>query len=180
MEDVQPASSSMEDVQPASSSSPLSSSTIASDLFGGKESSASANTSSPGIFSSLFPRPASTMVMGRDSSHFDSFGLWKRQNPELQVSNTKHVPADRIDQGGGNENKSIPNKDKISAYPDETVEPCFLSSSLYYGGRDVYSHSNTQASGTPAIFKKVDGEDPNASNGNDASRGNWWQGSLYY
>ncbi|KAK4777680.1 hypothetical protein SAY87_017867 [Trapa incisa] len=66
---------------------------------------------------------------------------------------------------------------------EERGDPCHLSSSLYYGGRDVYSHSPSiiQNPGAYPTFKK-DGEkdDPNSVNSQGASRGNWWEGSLYY
>ncbi|XVE79509.1 hypothetical protein DITRI_Ditri14bG0064600 [Diplodiscus trichospermus] len=77
---------------------------------------------------------------------------------------------------------NIPNKDRNSVFHEERVEPCHLSSSLYYGGQDIYSHSSsTQTSTSYPIFKKDGGEDdPNGNNSQDASRGNWWQGSLYY
>lgn len=43
----------------------------------------------------------------------------------------------------------IPNKDKNQIFQEERVEPCHLSSSLYYGGQDIYSNSSsTQTSGS--------------------------------
>ncbi|KMT05159.1 hypothetical protein BVRB_7g173070 [Beta vulgaris subsp. vulgaris] len=52
-----------------------------------------------------------------------------------------------------------------------------LSSSLYYGGRESYAKSPTnQTSTSYPKFKKDGGEDDPSG----ASRGNWWQGSLYY
>lgn len=46
----------------------------------------------------------------------------------------------------------IPNKDKNQIF-QERVEPCHLSSSLYYGGQDIYSNcSSTQTSASyPAV-----------------------------
>ncbi|XP_039052247.1 uncharacterized protein LOC120193894 isoform X1 [Hibiscus syriacus] len=66
----------------------------------------------------------------------------------------------------------LPNK-------EERVEPCHFSSSLYYGGRDSYSHPSSGRTSTPyPIFKKDGGEDdPNGNNSMDVSRGNWWQGT---
>ncbi|KAK9158917.1 hypothetical protein Scep_005491 [Stephania cephalantha] len=72
-----------------------------------------------------------------------------------------------------------PSKSRMSSlFQDEKTEPCYLSSSLYYGGQDLYSNpSNRGNTGSSHIFKKdSDSDDPNDS----ASRGNWWQGSLYY
>ncbi|KFK34008.1 hypothetical protein AALP_AA5G090200 [Arabis alpina] len=58
---------------------------------------------------------------------------------------------------------------------------CNLSSSLYYGGQDVYSRSTNNQT-YPNVNKAQSKEDDDASGNNslDASRGNWWQGSLYY
>ncbi|KAJ4895648.1 hypothetical protein Rs2_22442 [Raphanus sativus] len=58
---------------------------------------------------------------------------------------------------------------------------CNLSSSLYYGGQDVYSGSTSNHT-YPTVNKAHPREDNDASGNNsqDASRGNWWQGSLYY
>lgn len=36
---------------------------------------------------------------------------------------------------------SLPNKDHSSVLQEERAEPCHLSSSLYYGGQEVYSQS---------------------------------------
>ncbi|KAG7564727.1 hypothetical protein ISN44_As10g014810 [Arabidopsis suecica] len=54
---------------------------------------------------------------------------------------------------------------------------CNLSSSLYYGGQDVYSQS-THNHTYNTINKDQNRDNNDASS--DASRGNWWQGSLYY
>ncbi|XP_058109393.1 uncharacterized protein LOC131252733 isoform X2 [Magnolia sinica] len=166
------------------SSSSSSSSSLSTELFGPKESPSSTlfpapntgNSSSTGIFNSVFP-PASG-GLGWDSSRSESFGSWRKENPEVPAWNGKHASAGGS-RSSASENQSIPNKDGRSVFVDETVEPCFLSSSLYYGGRDMYSHSpSTRTSGTPSIFKK-DGEEGEGSPPG-ASRGNWWQGSLYY
>ncbi|KAH7553761.1 hypothetical protein JRO89_XS12G0052800 [Xanthoceras sorbifolium] len=67
------------------------------------------------------------------------------------------------------------NKDMSSMYQDQRVQPCHLSSSIYYGGQDIYSQpQNSQGSGINTVFKKDGGEDDSGS----ASRGNWWQGIV--
>ncbi|KAF8402999.1 hypothetical protein HHK36_011093 [Tetracentron sinense] len=154
------------------------------NLFGAKDSS-----SSMGIFGSVFP-PASTVlpstyyhflwVVGRDSSCSEVLGSLRKQNSRNQVWNTKNGAPDNIAQSSEGESLSNPNKDRSSIYQSERVEPCYLSSSLYYGGQDIYSHSpNTRTSGSHPIFKKDGGEDdPNGSNLHSASRGNWWQGMI--
>ncbi|CAE6249083.1 unnamed protein product [Arabidopsis lyrata] len=72
-------------------------------------------------------------------------------------------------------------RESLNAQEDR-VEPCHLSSSLYYGGQDVYSRSTTNQT-YPAVKneRRRSGEDDaNGQNSQDVSRGNWWQGSLYY
>ncbi|KAJ8624319.1 hypothetical protein MRB53_032849 [Persea americana] len=162
----------MEGRKPAASGASSSSSSLSADLFGAKDSMHAANSSSAGIFSTMFSS-SSTGLVG-DSSRTD---VWRKQSHD-QVWNGKHMSKDGIPQS--NEHRSVPSKDGSSVFLNESVEPCFLSSSLYYGGRDICSHPpNTQASGTSSTYKKDGGED-DSSNSNSASRGNWWQGSLYY
>nr|XP_043617491.1 uncharacterized protein LOC122589282 [Erigeron canadensis]XP_043617492.1 uncharacterized protein LOC122589282 [Erigeron canadensis] len=60
----------------------------------------------------------------------------------------------------------------------EKAEPSYLSSSIYYGGQEIYPpNTHTNAYPQHTLKKGGGGEDPN---GSSASRGNWWQGSLYY
>ncbi|KAJ4843760.1 hypothetical protein Tsubulata_032159 [Turnera subulata] len=79
---------------------------------------------------------------------------------------------------------SIPSKDRNSIFPEERVEPCHLSSSIYYGGQDNYSkYPSAQTAGSYPIYMEDGGEgDPNRSSNNnntqDACRGNWWQGTI--
>ncbi|XP_010541419.1 PREDICTED: uncharacterized protein LOC104814892 [Tarenaya hassleriana] len=60
----------------------------------------------------------------------------------------------------------------------ESNPPCHLSSSLHYGGQEVYSPTTNQTYHHPV--KDHRGEVENGNNSQDAYRGNWWQGSLYY
>ncbi|AED97138.1 unnamed protein product [Arabidopsis thaliana] len=72
-------------------------------------------------------------------------------------------------------------RESLNAQEDR-VEPCHLSSSLYYGGQDVYARSTTNQTYPPVKNdRRRSGEDDaNGQNPQDVSRGNWWQGSLYY
>ncbi|KAL4296067.1 hypothetical protein GQ457_12G032540 [Hibiscus cannabinus] len=81
----------------------------------------------------------------------------------------------------GQSSGSTTNKDRnTSFYHNETVEPSYLSSSIYYGGQENYSPRN-KPTAAPQYFKKEgEDDDPNGNNSSGASRGNWWQGSLYY
>ncbi|KAJ0661513.1 hypothetical protein HanOQP8_Chr14g0549351 [Helianthus annuus] len=132
-------------------------------LFGPKDAP---STSSSGLFSSVFG-PSSTVPLplptglGRDSKNT---GLSKK--PEF--GGTKPPTQDYKTQ------RTTGEKDGNPVYQNGIVEPCYLSSSIYYGGQEVYS-SNTHTNRPQCIFKKHGGDDDPS-----ASRGNWWQGSLYY
>ncbi|KAL4556904.1 hypothetical protein LXL04_035070 [Taraxacum kok-saghyz] len=57
----------------------------------------------------------------------------------------------------------------------ESAEASYLSSSIYYGGQEVYPPT-THNTYSQRTFKKSQGDqDPN---GTSASRGNWWQGTT--
>ncbi|CAK9151425.1 unnamed protein product [Ilex paraguariensis] len=146
-----------------------SSSSFTSDLFGSKDSP---NSLSSGIFGSIFPPPSK--VLGRESLRSEA--VEKKQDSAYHDWNTKSGAPDTIPRSNEGESQSMPNKDSSLFYQDEKVQPCHLSSSIYYGGQDVYSRpQNTQKPGYSNLNKDK-GEDDSGS----ASRGNWWQGSLYY
>jgi len=140
-----------------------SSSSLTSELFGSKESS-----SSSGIFGSIFA--PSSKVVGREARHSEVTG--RRQDSKNESWQAKAEADDPYKSSDG-ESQSMPNRDISSIYQEQRVQPCHLSSSIYYGGQETYSHpQSTQSS----VYKKDGGEDDSGS----ASRGNWWQGSLYY
>eukprot|EP00252_Welwitschia_mirabilis_P004298 TRINITY_DN14596_c0_g1_i2.p1 TRINITY_DN14596_c0_g1~~TRINITY_DN14596_c0_g1_i2.p1 ORF type:complete len:101 (+),score=19.29 TRINITY_DN14596_c0_g1_i2:189-491(+) len=58
----------------------------------------------------------------------------------------------------------------------------FLGSSIYYGGPDLYYEQppKTKAEGHLWTNTEKSEDDETLSNLTIASRGNWWQGSLYY
>ncbi|XP_048325545.2 uncharacterized protein LOC125421264 isoform X2 [Ziziphus jujuba] len=105
-------------------------------------------------------------------------GRERKQDFGTQVVNSKYERPDTTSQRSKSESSSIKGKD--STYQNESAEPCYFSSSIYYGGQENYS-PRTRATESQNVFKK-DGsdDDPNGNNSNSASRGNWWQGSLYY
>ncbi|XP_021894530.1 uncharacterized protein LOC110812148 isoform X2 [Carica papaya] len=165
----------MESKRKAGSFSSSSSSSFTADLFGTKEPQPA---SSAGIFASIFPPPHT--LAGRSTSSSDGIGSWKEQSFGNQAwSNKQGTPALCSDAA---RSCNIPNRERSPIFQEERVEPCHLSSSLYYGGQDIYSQSpSTHTSGSYPIFKKDGGEDDgNGNNSPGASRGNWWQGSLYY
>ncbi|KAM7499311.1 hypothetical protein LguiA_023725 [Lonicera macranthoides] len=132
----------------------VSSSSFTAELFGPKDSAPS--PSPTGLFGSVFG-PSSTGV-GRKSSHSGS--SVRNQDLGSQYGNPKHGTTDYTSQRG----------------KDETIEPCYFSSSIYYGGQEVYSPNTNSSSASHHTFKKDEGnDDPNGTSSNSASRGNWWQ-----
>ncbi|KAD5962138.1 hypothetical protein E3N88_13611 [Mikania micrantha] len=143
-------------------------SSFTENLFGPKDASSSSSSSSASssLFSSVFG-PSST-GLGRDASHSKntgsssktqefggSYGSGKSSTPDCRAQRSMGV------------------KDGNSIYQNETAEPSYLSSSIYYGGQEVYS-PNTETTRPRHTFKKDEGD--NDPNGSSASRGNWWQG----
>ncbi|XP_071734495.1 uncharacterized protein [Rutidosis leptorrhynchoides] len=139
------------------------SSSFTENLFGPAAKDAS-SSSSAGLFSSVFG-PSST-GLGRESSHVGKNTGGSSRNQEY--GSGKDSTADY------NTQRNMGQKEGNHMYHNETAEPSYLSSSIYYGGQEVYS-PNTQTS-RPHHTVKKDGSDEDSS----ASRGNWWQGSLYY
>ncbi|EEF38179.1 conserved hypothetical protein [Ricinus communis] len=135
-------------------------------LFGPKDSSSSSSSSSS-VFGSIFSPPS--MGMGRDSA-----GIMGNQ-----AGNSKYGIPDNVTQSNKGSNSGIMGKDSSSFYQNETAEPCYFSSSIYYGGQENYS-PRTRNSESHVLKKDDKKDDPNGNSSNSASRGNWWQGSLYY
>ncbi|KAJ6350306.1 hypothetical protein OIU78_006469 [Salix suchowensis] len=102
---------------------------------------------------------------------------------ELRVThagNEKYVNPDNATPKAKGESRGISGKGQSSVYQNETPEPCNFSSSIYYGGQENYS-PRTKNSESQHVFKKdYEKDDPNGNDPDSASRGNWWQGSLYY
>ncbi|XP_031113116.1 uncharacterized protein LOC116016828 isoform X1 [Ipomoea triloba] len=129
-----------------------SASSLTDYLFGAKGSSQPSNSS--GIFSSIFPPP--TLAGGRKSPTSDLLGSLENHSSAGQAW-----------------------KKGLPEFQDR-VEPCPLSSSLYYGAQeDMYiKSSGAQSLGSlPNYNKKEDG-----ANGNNFSApgGNLWEGSVFY
>ncbi|KAK4268703.1 hypothetical protein QN277_025317 [Acacia crassicarpa] len=137
-----------------------SSSSLTSELFGSKDSYSS---SSSGIFGSIFSPPSK--ISRRESLRSELKGK------------TPSGTRDEISRMNDGETQSRANKDMSSIYQEQRVQPCHLSSSIFYGGQDVYYHpQSAENAGLNSLNKKDGGEDDSGI----ASRGNWWQGSLYY
>ncbi|CAA6669430.1 unnamed protein product [Spirodela intermedia] len=110
------------------------------------------NSSSSSLFRSVFP-PAST-VLGEDSSRPDIFGTLRKREASQES-------------GGG----VLPAKKKA-----EEIDGCLFGSSVYYGGKDDCGVPSSSPD-TRYSYKK---DDVDSSISSDATRGEWWQGSLYY
>ncbi|KAJ4833507.1 hypothetical protein Tsubulata_008009 [Turnera subulata] len=155
--------------QPAGYSPPSSPSTLTSELFGSRDSP----TSSAGIFGSMFA--PSTKVLGRESLRSEPSG--RKQDSANETLNAKSDASEATSKRNEGDSQSMPSKDMSSYYQEQRVQPCHLCSSIYYGGQDIYNQpQNNQSSSLNSTFKKDGPEDDAGS----ASRGNWWQGSLYY
>ncbi|KAK7339740.1 hypothetical protein VNO77_20422 [Canavalia gladiata] len=143
----------------------MGSSSFPSELFGSNESHTS---SASGIFESIFSPPPK--ALGRESLRSELSGKTGSEGWSSKIG----IP-DYISKESDGETKSTAHKDMSSIYQDQRVQPCHLSSSIYYGGQDIYSHpQTTQDSGLKSLFKKDGVEDDSES----ASRGNWWQAST--
>ncbi|KAE9606152.1 hypothetical protein Lal_00024931 [Lupinus albus] len=125
--------------------------------------SSSTSSSSSTLFASIFS-PSSSSVEGRDARTQDD-GC---KNYEL--------PGTHSNIGESNDR----NKSTSTNYQNEAVEPSYFSSSIYYGGQENYSPRIRTTEPHHVIFKKDKDDDPNGKESNSTSRGNWWEGSLYY
>ncbi|XP_004490927.1 uncharacterized protein [Cicer arietinum] len=138
-----------------------SSSTVKFDqLFGPKDSASSSS-----FFGSIFPPPPSVEGRGSRTQEVGSKNFGAQGTP----SNNK-----------GENNRGISNKNTSVNYQNETVEPSYFSSSIYYGGQENYSPRSRTTQPHQLFKKDKNNGDPNGNNSNSASRGDWWEGSLYY
>ncbi|KAI3742197.1 hypothetical protein L1987_59877 [Smallanthus sonchifolius] len=135
-----------------------SSSSLPTQLFGSKEQSPS---SSSALFDSIFPPPSK--AHRRDYISYE----------ETKKNNDSNTKRDCLNNEGKSPNQKT---DMSQFYQQEVSQPCHLSSSIYYGGQDIYINPR-KTKNTPGHSTQYskDGEDDGL-----ASRGNWWQGSLYY
>ena len=62
------------------------------------------------------------------------------------------VNTDEICKGNDGETQNTAHKDMSSIYQDQRVQPCHLSSSIYYGGQDIYYYpQSTQNEGLSSL-----------------------------
>ncbi|KAJ6795229.1 uncharacterized protein M6B38_370755 [Iris pallida] len=102
---------------------------------------------------------------------------WKKQGSAVQIPKVQNsTPADANSQGSHNKSQDTSQKGSRSVFVDAS-NPCHMGSSVDYGCRDYYPSSKKHPGGYDKEKDRKDGYDyPDPEN----SRGEWWQGSLYY
>ncbi|XP_057980515.1 uncharacterized protein LOC131166196 [Malania oleifera] len=148
---------------------PPSKSNFAVELFGPKDPAPPSSS----VFGSLFQTPSAGLGT---SSQF------RRQDYGNQAGDAQYWKEDKK-KGGSSSTSAGGNgssKDKSGIYNCETVGPCHLSSSIYYGGQEVYTPPQTNEPRPLYFNTQEEGDDPNDISSHKASRGNWWKGSFNY
>ncbi|KAE8705990.1 hypothetical protein F3Y22_tig00110410pilonHSYRG00013 [Hibiscus syriacus] len=116
-----------------------SSSSFTSELFGSKDSP----SPSTGIFGSIFTPPSK--VLGRDSLH--------PAGARGQPWNTNPGPSGDSSKGHEGENRNV--RDESYIYQEQRVQPCPLSSSIYYGGQDESTNMFSYHYSTRKMVEKM-------------------------
>ncbi|CAD5180250.1 unnamed protein product [Musa acuminata subsp. malaccensis] len=128
-------------------------------------------------FSTVFPPPST--VIAKHSSPGDLYRTLNRQSTDGQIGNAQNAAADVMSRGSPTRGQTTQGKDGKPVYPNESEESACFGSSVHYGGRDFsVSSPSDQISGAPKSYKTNEGNKPGDTN--IATRGEWWQGSLYY
>ncbi|KAJ6806831.1 uncharacterized protein M6B38_105805 [Iris pallida] len=93
------------------------------------------------------------------------------------VQNTKTTSSDGNSKGSHSKSHDSYQKGSNGSVFLEASDPCHMGSSVDYGCRDYYPSSKPHPAGYDREKDRKDGNDyPDPEN----SRGEWWQGSLYY
>ncbi|KAJ6809033.1 uncharacterized protein M6B38_373675 [Iris pallida] len=107
---------------------------------------------------------------------------WKKQGgagvgQSSHVHNTKTTTSGCNSQGSHSKGQGTYHKGNSGSIFLEASDPCHMGSSVDYGCRDYYPSSKQHPVGYDREKERKDGYDyPDPEN----SRGEWWQGSLYY
>jgi hypothetical protein len=108
-------------------------------------------------------------ITGSESTNHDGTGAQRSSTEVHSVARTSHVLNGSNSQKGQGHGKS------------QGDTHTSLGSSLYYGGPDLCCDpSTTTTEGLLGKMKIDNTEDDKSSSSMGASRGDWWQGSLYY
>ncbi|KAK9065840.1 hypothetical protein SSX86_015241 [Deinandra increscens subsp. villosa] len=162
-------------------------SSLSAQLFGDND----LRHSSAGVFASIFPPPSTgTMdrlaATGYQHSTIDAvLKEWQETPAVCDALNLRNMrpwiarSAENVAKNTVNANSGVMNMERRSIF-QERIEPCPLSSSIYYGGQeDMYVRSSTDLTSKsyPKLFVEDDSkDDPNHLL--SATRGNWWQGQF--
>ncbi|XP_062231553.1 uncharacterized protein LOC133928998 isoform X2 [Phragmites australis] len=119
-----------------------------------------------GYFSSVFS--ASPAGNAKEAKQTDLYAMLNKQSSRGQNGGG-------ITDGKSQGRTSTTYKDAKHVYPDESSESLYFGSSVHYGGRELYGSSPQKQPNEPPRNYKEDNPD-----GSLATRGDWWQGSLYY
>ncbi|CAM0955239.1 unnamed protein product [Alopecurus aequalis] len=122
-----------------------------------------------GYFSSVFS--SSAAANQKDARQTDLYTILNKQNSKGQSGGGI---ADSKCQGSPTKGR-VAYKDGKQFYPNESSESPYFGSSVHYGGRDFYDSSAPKQANESSRNYKEDNPD-----GSLATRGDWWQGSLYY
>uniref|UniRef100_A0ACD5TFZ5 Uncharacterized protein n=1 Tax=Avena sativa TaxID=4498 RepID=A0ACD5TFZ5_AVESA len=122
-----------------------------------------------GYFSSVFS--ASPAANPRDARQTDLYTMLNKQNPKGQSGGGIADGKSQVSPTKG----CVAYKDGKQFYTNESSESPYFGSSVHYGGRDFYDSSSIKQANEPSRNYKEDNPD-----GSLATRGDWWQGSLYY
>ncbi|CAJ2655839.1 uncharacterized protein LOC123919514 [Trifolium pratense] len=133
----------------------ITASSLCSELFGSKESHLS---SSQIFFDSIFSTQ-SPKISGTES--VQSEVNEKTKNETLNSKSDSQAPNTK-------------SKEMSWMYEDQQIQPCSLSSSIYYGGQDIYPPPQKQNYAFNS-YKSSGGKDDSQI----ATR-NWWEGSYEY
>lgn len=151
------------------------------DLFGAERS---ARGTGGGLFGSLGnSNTNSSSIFTRQTLEEETVGSesTNRNGTAAQRSSSLEHLVARASQGLNGSNSQKGQGHSASPHGmSQNVNDTFLGSSLYYGGPDLcFDPSTTKTDSLLGIKKDTTEDDTNSSN-MGASRGNWWQGSLYY
>ncbi|KAJ8499328.1 hypothetical protein OPV22_009880 [Ensete ventricosum] len=148
-----------------------SASLMADEVVRQKETSLSGKSSS-GYFGAVFPSTSTAKAKGLPQ--LDLYWTLNKRSTDTNTGSAQRMTTE-------NQKKVGPSKSiKEGIYPSESTELAYFGSSVHYGARDFYTtSSDTNTCVNPINHYKTHGENI-SGNSNIATRGEWWQGSLYY
>uniref|UniRef100_A0A0D9WH79 Uncharacterized protein n=1 Tax=Leersia perrieri TaxID=77586 RepID=A0A0D9WH79_9ORYZ len=121
-----------------------------------------------GYFSTVFA--ASPPANAKDTKQADLYAMLNKQNSKGQnaggfADGKSHSPT----------KARATYKDGKHSYPNESSESPYFGSSVHYGAREFYGNTPQKQGNESSGNHKEENPD-----GSLATRGDWWQGSLYY